>query len=169
MRFPFQAAVVGTSFRDQAARAVRSGATAQLRREPDNPHDNQAIAVDVDGHHVGYLPRALSARLVGELWDAVVTDVFRGDGVGLRIRVTGPAHAASDAGAAPCFTPTAGSPTPTVGDLSRHGDVLVRARSGRVLGLLVSRENGKVRVATSDGRTVTYPADLVETQNVVVA
>lgn len=30
---------------------------AELRPEPDNPYDNNAVAVFIDGHHVGYLPR----------------------------------------------------------------------------------------------------------------
>lgn len=30
---------------------------AQLRPEPDNPHDRNAVAVDMGGRHIGYLPR----------------------------------------------------------------------------------------------------------------
>ncbi len=34
---------------------------AELRPEPDNPYDGNAIAVDIDGQHVGYLPRREAA------------------------------------------------------------------------------------------------------------
>lgn len=33
---------------------------ALLIPEDDNPHDENAIAVQIDGHHVGYLPRPLA-------------------------------------------------------------------------------------------------------------
>lgn len=32
--------------------------TAHLSTEPDNPYDKNAVAVYIDGHQVGYLPRA---------------------------------------------------------------------------------------------------------------
>ncbi|MDO4919895.1 HIRAN domain-containing protein [Kocuria sp.] len=52
--------VAGTIFRPDAVEAVAdAGITpsfAVLRREPQNPHDPNAIAVDIWGHHVGYLP-----------------------------------------------------------------------------------------------------------------
>lgn len=35
--------------------------TAHLRPEPDNQYDPNAIAVDIDGRHVGYLPRDTAA------------------------------------------------------------------------------------------------------------
>ena len=43
----------------------------RLRREPDNPYDTNAVAVDLTGdsgsgktwHHVGYIPKALAAKL----------------------------------------------------------------------------------------------------------
>ena len=162
MRFPFQTAVVGTSFRPEAAATVSVGASALLRREPDNPHDPTAVAVDIDGNHVGYLPRALSARLEGDRWDAVVTDVFRREGVGLRIRVTGQ-QVSPRRSVGPVVTNPARSVNPATPPAA---DVLVRARSGRELGLLIKRDALRVKVRTRDGRVVSYPADLVETQQV---
>lgn len=63
--------VVGTShyqdaLRELAARAgddeVRREVIAEFVREPENPHDPDAIAVHVDGRLVGYLSRAENAR-----------------------------------------------------------------------------------------------------------
>lgn len=52
--------VAGTMYHQDAVGAVAdAGITpsfAVLRREPQNPHDPNAVAVDIWGHHVGYLP-----------------------------------------------------------------------------------------------------------------
>ena len=52
--------VAGTMYHQDGVDAVAdAGITpsfAVLRREPQNPHDPNAIAVDIWGHHVGYLP-----------------------------------------------------------------------------------------------------------------
>lgn len=59
--------VAGTSYRQDALEVVAGGRnfagtrrrllTATLVREPDNPHDSNAVRIDVGGVHVGYLPR----------------------------------------------------------------------------------------------------------------
>ena len=55
--------VTGTSFRQPSldVLAVHSerltGMVAALRPEPTNPYDPKAVAVDVEGVHVAYLPR----------------------------------------------------------------------------------------------------------------
>lgn len=36
--------------------------SAELVLEPDNPHDKFAVRVEVDGEHVGYLPRGTAKR-----------------------------------------------------------------------------------------------------------
>jgi len=38
--------------------------TATLVPEPSNPHDPNAVAVVIDGHHVGYIPRELAAGVL---------------------------------------------------------------------------------------------------------
>jgi len=46
------------------------GSALTLRREPDNPHDPSAIAVDLsDGTPLGYVPREYTADVVG--WSAL--------------------------------------------------------------------------------------------------
>jgi len=56
--------VVGTSLHEQAFHKIAGtprpgGRTlmclSEMRREPDNQHDDNAIAVDIDRHHVGYV------------------------------------------------------------------------------------------------------------------
>lgn len=63
--------VVGESYRQVAlmrvSRCPPSGehgyeCSAELVREPENPHDPYAIKVEVDGEHVGYLPRGTAKR-----------------------------------------------------------------------------------------------------------
>jgi HIRAN domain len=58
--------------------AAAPGTPVLLRRDPGNPHDPNAIAVDGrDGEQLGWIPRELAAELAGELdagrpWSAVV-------------------------------------------------------------------------------------------------
>jgi hypothetical protein len=59
--------------------AVAPGRRLDLRRDPGNPHDPNAIAVHAGegGEQVGWVPRELAAQLAGELdagrpWSAVV-------------------------------------------------------------------------------------------------
>ena len=65
-----------------AADAAAPGAPLELRREPDNPHDANAIAVLAGGAQVGWVPREVAAELAGELdagkpWSAVVLRELR--------------------------------------------------------------------------------------------
>ena len=62
-----------------ATDAVKPGARLELRRDPDNPHDPNAIQVHPSdgGAQVGWVPRELAAELAPELdaggpWSAVV-------------------------------------------------------------------------------------------------
>jgi hypothetical protein len=71
--------VAGTQFRPGAldSEALAPGGALELRREPGNPHDANAIAVHAGGVHVGFVPRELAAELAPELdaghpWSAVV-------------------------------------------------------------------------------------------------
>lgn len=63
----FMIGIVGESYRQAALhaldhgrlrRGVRVTLTASLIPEPENPYDPQAIRVDIEGAHVGYLSRA---------------------------------------------------------------------------------------------------------------
>lgn len=42
---------------------LRNGDVLTLRREPDNPHDANAVRVEWQGHMLGYVPRAQNATL----------------------------------------------------------------------------------------------------------
>jgi hypothetical protein len=75
----FQPGYPGT-FHKLAQRAADRYPKCKLRREPDNPHDPNAIAVVVGRRKVGHLPRGtaewLAPRLdAGEDITAVVADV----------------------------------------------------------------------------------------------
>jgi hypothetical protein len=57
--------------------AVAPGSALELRRDRDNEHDPNAIAVYAGGEQVGWVPRALAAELAprldqGETWSAIV-------------------------------------------------------------------------------------------------
>ena len=71
--------VAGTQFRPGAldSDALAPGSPLALRREPENEHDANAIAVDAAGEHVGFVPREIAAELAPELdagrpWAAIV-------------------------------------------------------------------------------------------------
>jgi hypothetical protein len=61
-----------------ASEAAAPGSPLELRRDPGNPHDANAIAVHgAHGQQVGWVPRELAAELASELdagrpWSAVV-------------------------------------------------------------------------------------------------
>lgn len=95
--------VAGTSFIDGAVDKItwietelllERDVTCTLRRNPDNPHDPNAIEVHVDGVMVGHIPAHLAARLAPDLdtgfaWHAAVE--WAGGNlhnVGLRLRLT---------------------------------------------------------------------------------
>ena len=72
------AGVAGTHFREAAVAAAElaPGDPLELRREPDNPHDPHAIAVDGGGQHLGFVPRELAEEIApaldaGEPWSAI--------------------------------------------------------------------------------------------------
>lgn len=48
---------------------LRVGDTLTLVREPDNPHDRNAVRVEWHGHHLGYLPRAENRAVAAEMDD----------------------------------------------------------------------------------------------------
>jgi hypothetical protein len=57
--------------------AAAPGRPLELRRDPDNEHDPNAIMVLAGGELIGFVPRELAAELAGELdaarpWSAVV-------------------------------------------------------------------------------------------------
>lgn len=110
---PITTRVAGISFenadgssRQAYARLVRKGDRLRLRREPQNPHDGYALAVewlDTDGRalQLGYVPRPLALVLsplidAGARLDAEV--LRRGGGVvqplGVRIAISGELGAA---------------------------------------------------------------------------
>src|SRR5690606_12065765 len=68
--------VVGESHRQDALSAICGGpceeghelyCTATLRPEPTNPHDRNAVAVDIDGRHVAYLSRSDAVDFLSEV------------------------------------------------------------------------------------------------------
>ena len=90
MKFPFLSAVVGTSFRPATAMTTKPGSPIIARPEPDNPVDPAAVLIEIDGEQLGYLPRALAARLTGGPWAGEIVEVFGVDRLGIRVRILGP-------------------------------------------------------------------------------
>jgi hypothetical protein len=73
------AGLAGARHRSEAltSGALAPGRPLELRREPDNEHDPNAIAVHADGAQVGFVPRELAAELAPQLdagrpWSAIV-------------------------------------------------------------------------------------------------
>ena len=65
--------LVGANFRPSDARALipnlQIGDTVTLVREPENPHDSNAVAIMIDDTLVGYIPRVDNA-LIAQFMDA---------------------------------------------------------------------------------------------------
>ena len=162
---PFIAPVAGISHRQEVACRVSVEDTVVLRREPTNPYDAHAVAIEIGEELLGYLPRALALRLDGPgPWRGEVSEVLDGQFIGVRVRVLAvdpgrttprqerladlttvqPAHAVTDAQVI--------TEVPV--------DVPVHALSGRLLGVLARRGEDTVVVRTDTGE-VGYPAHLV--------
>lgn len=71
--------LAGLRYHDAARvwQALRVGDALELRREPDNPHDANAVSVSWRGHKLGYLPRRENA--------AAAWGLDRGQRLGARI------------------------------------------------------------------------------------
>lgn len=82
----FICAVVGESFNnpDGTPRQtiikhhVEPGMYARLEHEPDNPHDENAVAVYVSGFQIGYLKRDVAQRILTQLEDFGVDATVHG-------------------------------------------------------------------------------------------
>ena len=75
----YVAGVAGAKHReaDVASAELAPGERLELRREPENEHDPNAIAVHGGGAHLGFVPRELAEEIApaldaGEPWSAVV-------------------------------------------------------------------------------------------------
>jgi hypothetical protein len=73
------AGVAGSRFQSDAlaADAAAPGRPLELRRDPENEHDTNAIAVLAGGAQVGWVPRELAAEIAPQLdrgapWSAIV-------------------------------------------------------------------------------------------------
>jgi hypothetical protein len=88
----FEVAVVGVTFEGRQGLLAglhskqEEGAvlTGRLKREAGNRYDSNAIAVEADGLPVGYIPKALAAKLAthidaGELIDVAAVRIIKGD------------------------------------------------------------------------------------------
>ncbi|MBV9439213.1 MAG: DEAD/DEAH box helicase [Candidatus Eremiobacteraeota bacterium] len=83
--FGFNTKVAGISFerRQDLAGGLRAGDPLQLRREPDNPHDRNAVGVWSGALQLGFVKRAIAARIApnidaGERYTAEVTALTGG-------------------------------------------------------------------------------------------
>jgi hypothetical protein len=63
--------IVGTKYRGRGAVValgqLRKGEALELRREPDNPHDSNAVAVYHGSDHLGYVPRTSNIVLAAAI------------------------------------------------------------------------------------------------------
>lgn len=145
-------AVRGVSNYQDEVVLMREGHAVRITHEPANEHDSNAcVVVNSAGAKLGYVAAALAPRLVarGEgAWRGKVTEVRRGETWGMSISVDEPLD-----GSAP-------GPVELV-EPEAHDARAVRARSGRVLGILVRTEGHRVIVRNAAGSEVTYPSELV--------
>ena len=78
-RIRFYCAVSGESFYQENIRRVAAvGKDVDLVPEPENPHDKNAVRVDVDGLQIGYIPRDKAEQAWAEDWKAIIAAVNSG-------------------------------------------------------------------------------------------
>ena len=67
----FETRVAGTSFRQQEMDSFYEDNSIELKREPNNPHDSNAVSVihEDSGLQVGYMPRDI-AKVLARIMDA---------------------------------------------------------------------------------------------------
>ena len=82
-------AIVGTKFHPAGANALSDAAQGErvaLVREPDNEFDPNAVAVHINGHKCGFVPRAQAERLAADM-DAGKTVTAKVYGTKIEIEV----------------------------------------------------------------------------------
>lgn len=165
LRLPFSVKAVGVSWRQDVVRALKDGQPLVIRHLPDHPQDPNACAIETTaGEPVGYIPRALAERLAAQepgLWRGRVVELLAGEKAwGVRVCVV-ESMATDDRGDE--GRPVVADEAVDAGEpaRSREEGPVVLARSGRVLGRLVRREDERVVVRSAAGLEVGYPAELV--------
>jgi hypothetical protein len=87
--------------RQKIIKELSPGDSVELVREPENPHDSDAIKVIAGGEHIGYLPSRTATDLAREMdrgarCEALISDITGGErgkptrGVNLQVRVFSP-------------------------------------------------------------------------------
>lgn len=168
LHFPFATRVVGVASYQDTVRHLVEGADLVVSAEPSNPFDHNAHVVTFDGAVVGYLSRAIAARMAVSgpgPWAATVREVFRRDVWGVEIGVGGPLYVATlNAVASPdgaCVPPEpAAAP---VNDVAVPASVVVARHTGRHLGAFARHDPTASLVwFTVGGTELSAPAELVE-------
>lgn len=169
MILPAVTAVAGVSFRQAELREVVEGDIVIVETDDQNPHDDQAVKITTaQGVLLGFIPKNLAPRLraTGAVrWPARVKEVLRGETWGLRVEilpagstVSSPRTRLAEAiarGAARIEEPVL-EETELVEETPVAKVTQVVAPSGRVLGVLVRQEQGRV-IAVRDGVEVSFP------------
>lgn len=157
-RLPFTVKIVGISHYQHAAQSTRVGDVIVVHHEPTNAFDSHACYIERHGERLGYLPRAISKRLVeggGTIWTGVVSHVRDAHTtIGIDITITEVVEGGRDVSL---------TSRPHNHGVDSQTGVVVAKRSGRHLGSFV-RENRDQRtiVALLDGNEIAYPDGLVD-------
>jgi len=161
IHFPFISPVTGVTFYPDALRKVEEGMIAELYHDKENTFDSNAVAVKVSGAQVGFLPKELARRVVqtgGNFWSGVIVNVLKSNnGIGLRLSVEKEIPR-------PFTESGADKPNENIAlqlKPNLASKIEVKARSGRILGTLLSKDSSFTTVLTSQGREVRYPNGLL--------
>lgn len=162
IRTEFTTAVAGVSHYQDAVSTVRTGDTVDIRPEPDNPYDSNALGLYAYGNKIGYVPAAVAQRLeTATHWTGEIREVLHGPGViGLRVHM----RPVGKEPARPAAEPSDQEQAPSAeGPSAERGKTMtaVYARSGRHLGSLIKADAVSAQVQQGS-KVVTYPLDLVD-------
>jgi hypothetical protein len=159
IHFPFISPVTGVTFYSDALAKVREGMVAELYHDKGNQFDSNAVAVKVSGSQVGFLPKELARRVVqsgGEFWSGIVVNVLKShNGIGLRLSVDHQSEPKQKEVIKEDINLVLKTNTPV--ELEE-----VKAKSGRLLGTLISKDSTHTKVLTPQGRQVIYPNGLLQ-------
>ncbi len=164
----FYTKIVGVSFdnRQEILKALSPGRELSLKREPENPKDQYAVAVEFENQKIGYLKRGLAFHLAplldrGIIYDVLVAEITggeRGKHIGVNITLTKHTDERLQDDASCTSIPAKAE------DIAQQwlGQQPLHTTQQNALAALAAGENTLVVMGTGRGKSLIYQAMAVE-------